>query len=63
MFGIIRSGYVIGEWYDKADRHAYYGAMQLRIVGGGALKGLYIGHSFRTGDVGHDDWNWRKHSR
>lgn len=61
MFGRIRNGYVIGEWYDKADRYAYFGAMQMRVIGGAALKGLYIGHSFRTGEVRQDIWNWRKH--
>lgn len=61
LFGRIRNGYVIGEWYDKADRYAYFGAMQLRIVGGEVLKGLYIGHSFRSGEVGNDAWNWHKH--
>lgn len=60
MFGRIRNGYVIGEWYDKADRYAYFGAMQLRIAGGNVLKGLYIGHSFRTSEVGYDEWNWKK---
>ncbi|MEE9706498.1 hypothetical protein [Aeromonas veronii] len=62
MFGKIRNGYVIGEWFDKADRYAYFGAMQLRIAGGNVLKGLYIGHSFRTSEVGYDKWNWQKHS-
>lgn len=61
MFGKIQNGYVIGEWYDKANRYAYFGAMQLRIAGGNVLKGLYIGHSFRTSEVGHDKWNWQKH--
>lgn len=60
MFGKIQNSYVIGEWYDKNNKHAYFGTLQLRIVGGDVLKGLYIGHSFRTSEVGHDSWNWQK---
>lgn len=61
LFGKIRGGYIIGEWYDKADKHAYFGTVQLQVLGSKNLKGLYVGHSHRTGMVGYDNWGWNRH--
>ena len=60
MFGMIKNSYISGEWYDKSDRLAYFGALQLKIVDTGNLTGLYIGHSSRTSRVGCGDWNWNR---
>lgn len=60
MFGRIKGGYVIGEWHDQGDKHGYFGTFELRIVGSEAMEGLYVGHSHRTGLVGHDAWKWTK---
>ena len=61
LFGKIRGSYVIAEWYDREDKHAYFGAAQFRILDARTLEGLYIGHSRRTATVGQDTWNWLKH--
>jgi len=61
LFGKIRGSYVVAEWYDKSDRHAYFGAAQFRIINSKILEGRYIGHSQRTGLVGSDEWKWQKH--
>lgn len=60
MFGRIKGCYVIGEWYEKNNKHGYFGTFELRIVGSEALDGLYIGHSHRTSLVGQDAWKWEK---
>lgn len=60
MFGRIKNGYVVGDWYERKNKHGYFGTFQLRIVGDEALDGLYVGHSHRTGLVGHDSWKWAK---
>jgi len=60
MFGQIKGGYLIGEWYDESDKAAYFGVFELRIVSGARLEGKYLGHSARTGAVQQDDWIWEK---
>jgi hypothetical protein len=60
LFGRVRGSYIVGEWFDKSNKHAYFGAFQLRIVGGRTLEGLYVGHSSKTGAVGQDAWIWNK---
>lgn len=60
MFGKIEGAYLIGTWYDKKDKHAYFGAFQFRIVDSNTLEGKYVGHSRRTGVVQQDDWNWKR---
>jgi hypothetical protein len=60
MFGKIEGAYLIGTWYDKKDKHAYFGAFQLRFVDSNTLEGKYVGHSRRTGLIQQDDWNWKK---
>lgn len=60
LFGRIQNSYLIGDWYDKKDRHAYFGALQLRIVDSKTLEGKYIGHSRRKSVVQQDEWNWKK---
>ncbi|MBK5274205.1 MAG: hypothetical protein JJE30_04045 [Desulfuromonadales bacterium] len=60
FFARIQSSYLIGEWYDKNDPHAYFGAFELRIVDGSSLEGRYVGHSRRTCVVQQDEWVWKK---
>lgn len=60
LFGKIQNSYLIGTWYDKQDKHAYFGAFQLRIVDGQTLEGKFVGHSKRNSLVQQDDWNWTK---
>lgn len=60
LFGKIESRYVIGSWYDKKDKHAYFGAFQLRVIDGETLEGKYVGHSRRTCVVQQDNWKWKK---
>jgi hypothetical protein len=60
LFARVRGGYVVGEWYDKKNKHAYFGALQFRVIGGAKLEGLYVGHSYTTGLVGADIWVWNK---
>lgn len=60
MFGKIENAYLIGTWYDKKDKHAYFGAFQLRIIDSHNLEGKYVGHSRRNGLVQQDDWKWKK---
>ena len=61
LFGKIRGSYVIAEWYDRADKYAYFGAAQFRILDISELDGFYVGHSRRTAAVGQDTWKWRRH--
>lgn len=59
LFGKIRNNYLIGEWYDKSDKNAYFGAFELQINIHG-LEGRYVGHSSRDGKVGQDVWIWSR---
>ncbi len=60
VFGQIRNSYLFGEWYDKDDKYAYYGAFQLRIVDSNLLEGKFVGHSKKTCEVKQDSWIWNK---
>lgn len=60
LFGKIENAYLLGTWYDKNDKHAYFGAFQLRIIDGKTLEGKYVGHSRRICSVQQDDWKWKK---
>lgn len=60
LFGKIENAYLIGTWYDKNDKQAYFGAFQLRVLDGKTLEGKYVGHSRRTCSVQQDDWKWKK---
>lgn len=62
IFGIIKNSYITGEWYDRHDRHAYFGTLQLKITDTSQLHGLYIGHSHRTSLVASGEWRWSKTS-
>ncbi len=60
LFGTVRSGYFIGTWCDRHDKHAYFGAFQFKIVDSCTLHGRFLGHSKKSSEVQQDIWEWTR---
>ena len=60
IFGRIESGFFIGNWYDAADELGYFGMFELRIIDTRNLAGRWMGHSKKSNEVKHGEWDWEK---
>ncbi|OYT90316.1 MAG: hypothetical protein CFE43_18865 [Burkholderiales bacterium PBB3] len=55
LFGEIKHGYVVGDWYDIRDPLGYFGVLQLEIVNSSELRGTWLGHSKSQRTIRHDE--------
>jgi hypothetical protein len=59
----IKDIYFVGDWYAKADRHGYFGTLQLIIQGERYLEGKWIGHSKTIVEVRADSISLKRKDR
>jgi len=60
LFGRVEGQHLVGEWYDKKDRHGYFGVFQLRISDSATMEGKWVGHSKTSYEIRCDDWYWKR---
>lgn len=63
MLARIKDSYLVGDWYAKADRHGYFGALQMIVQSERYLEGKWIGHSKKFVDVRADSISIKRNDR
>lgn len=55
LFGEIKHGYVVCDWYDVRDPLGYFGVFQFEIINSSYLREMWLGHSKTERIIRHDD--------